>query len=338
MTQPKISIITPSFNQAEFLEETIDSVLSQDYKNLEYIIIDGGSNDESIDIIKKHEKYLTYWVSEPDGGQSEAINKGLRLITGGICNWLCSDDTLTKNSLKSIAYNFNITNFDVYIGGHNIIGHNSEIKRICKGRPLKDSPELSVVYTPMTQPCTFFKAEFFKEFGYLSKSLHYLMDFEIWLKYLLCYGQEKIIEERTNTIANYRLHNSSKTVNEMDISLTNFKSKFMNDKVNVFYSLSKELSLEKEANLLKSCCSPFLHNYQLKMPKNYNLEVSKKAVTYYLFELAKLFFYSEYFSEAMNCLNVINKSFLTKENQRDYSYLKRSINIKNFTKFFKAEK
>jgi len=81
---PRISIVTPSYNQAKFLEETILSVINQNYDNLEYIIIDGGSNDNSVEIIKKYEKYLTYWFSEKDGGQTEARNKGLKKITGDI--------------------------------------------------------------------------------------------------------------------------------------------------------------------------------------------------------------------------------------------------------------
>jgi len=85
---PKISIITPSYNQAEFLEETILSVLNQNYPNLEYMIIDGGSNDGSVEIIRKYEKYLTYWISEPDNGQYDAINKGFSRSTGDIMAWI----------------------------------------------------------------------------------------------------------------------------------------------------------------------------------------------------------------------------------------------------------
>jgi glycosyltransferase involved in cell wall biosynthesis len=100
---PKISIVTPSFNQAVFLEATIQSVLSQNYPNLEYIIIDGGSRDGSIDIIKKYEKSLHYWCSEPDGGQYDAINKGFRHATGDIMGWLNSDDMHFPWTLKTVA-------------------------------------------------------------------------------------------------------------------------------------------------------------------------------------------------------------------------------------------
>ena len=99
---PKISIVTPSFNQGEYLEETILSVIGQNYPNLEYIIIDGGSKDNSVEIIKKYEKYLTYWVSENDEGQSDAINKGFKIATGDIFGWLNSDDLFMPNVFNNI--------------------------------------------------------------------------------------------------------------------------------------------------------------------------------------------------------------------------------------------
>src|SRR5690606_31772171 len=100
---PKISIVTPSYNQGQFIEETILSILNQNYPNLEYIIIDGGSTDNTVEIIKKYEDRITYWVSEKDNGQADAINKGLEQCTGEIFNWINSDDYLAKKSLYSIA-------------------------------------------------------------------------------------------------------------------------------------------------------------------------------------------------------------------------------------------
>lgn len=98
---PKISIVTPSFNQGQYIEETIRSILLQGYPNLEYIVIDGGSTDGAVDVIRKYEKWLTYWVSEPDKGQADAINKGLERCTGEIFNWINSDDILLPN----VAFN-----------------------------------------------------------------------------------------------------------------------------------------------------------------------------------------------------------------------------------------
>ena len=100
---PKITIVTPNYNCEKYLEKTILSVINQNYPNLEYIIIDGGSNDSSIEIIKKYENYLTYWISEPDNGMYEAIQKGFDKSTGEIMAWINSDDMYHKNSFFTVA-------------------------------------------------------------------------------------------------------------------------------------------------------------------------------------------------------------------------------------------
>src|SRR5690606_33324855 len=100
---PKISIVMPSFNQGHLIEESIDSVLSQGYDHLEFIVIDGGSSDKTIEVIKKYESHLAYWVSEKDSGKSNAINKGLSRCTGEIFNWLNSDDLLATDALKMVS-------------------------------------------------------------------------------------------------------------------------------------------------------------------------------------------------------------------------------------------
>jgi glycosyltransferase involved in cell wall biosynthesis len=131
-SQPKITIVTPSYNQGKYIEETIRSVLLQQYPNLEYIIMDGGSSDESVEIIKKYSKWISYWKSEPDKGQSDAINKGMKIGTGSIAGWINSDDMLCKDALNRFAYNFDFSENYIYIGDcfrHDIAGNVSRYHR-----------------------------------------------------------------------------------------------------------------------------------------------------------------------------------------------------------------
>lgn len=129
---PKLSIITPSFNQAEFLEETIRSVISQEYPNLEYIIIDGGSTDGSVEIIKRYDKYISYWISEADRGQSHAINKGLSIATGEWVGWQNSDDIYYEGCFDDLSnYLFN-DGIDLIVGNINIINKKGQILRDLK--------------------------------------------------------------------------------------------------------------------------------------------------------------------------------------------------------------
>ena len=103
---PKISIVTPSYNQGQFIEETLRSILLQNYPNIEYIIMDGGSTDETVAILKKYAPWITHWVSEQDRGQTHAINKGFKKVTGPITNWINSDDVFLPNAFFSVAQNF----------------------------------------------------------------------------------------------------------------------------------------------------------------------------------------------------------------------------------------
>lgn len=180
---PQISIVTPSFNQGQFIEETIRSVLLQGYPNLEYIIIDGGSTDGSVEIIKKYEPWLAYWVSEKDDGQSHAINKGWKHSSGEILCWLNSDDTLLMGTLYRAALTLRERPDAglVYAMGK-IVDVDGNPTGQTFGR---DSNLISMLLTSrnaIAQPSTFVSRRAIDRVGYLNVEFHMSMDWDLWIR------------------------------------------------------------------------------------------------------------------------------------------------------------
>jgi len=204
--EKKISIITPSFNQAAYVEQTINSVLNQNYSNLEYIIIDGGSTDGSVDIIKKYEKNLSSWESTKDNGQSEAVNKGFKKATGEIISWLNSDDLLAENALSKINEHFKATDAGMIYGKTVLFG--DEIKTQIKPLPHDDLTARYLAGMPYSQPSCFFKRQILNEQGALDERLHYAMDYDLFARIALNYE----IKQTQDVFSHYRLHKQSKSV------------------------------------------------------------------------------------------------------------------------------
>ncbi len=181
---PKISVVTPSFNQAQFVEATLTSVLGQGYPNLEYIVIDGGSTDGSAQIIEKYADKLAYWVSEKDRGQSHAINKGLQRATGDIVCWLNSDDSFLPGTLAFVAEQLaDGSGTYAIVGDCSVVYPDGRPSVIMKGgygghRQLLKFWE---GYT-MHQPTIFWRREVLEKVGLLDESLHYIMDFDYWTR------------------------------------------------------------------------------------------------------------------------------------------------------------
>jgi len=186
---PKISVITPSYNQGEFLEETIRSVLLQKYPNLEYIVIDGGSQDHSVEIIKKYEQYLTYWISEPDRGQSHALNKGLAKVTGEIFTFINSDDLLLPNTLWRVADFFtkHPPNW-VLNGGHHEIDRDGNFMQSFNPLPVISWQDLVLGKADQPQPGTFWRTAAFEKTGNFREDLHYYFDQEFFIRLLFHYS------------------------------------------------------------------------------------------------------------------------------------------------------
>lgn len=198
---PRISIITPSYNQGHFIEATIRSVLLQNYPNLEYIIIDGGSTDNTVEIIRKYEPQITYWVSEPDRGQTHAINKGLEKATGEILAYLNSDDYYLPGTLHAVAKHFRTHSETDLLHG-----------RCCyvnaQGEPIGE--QFANIHTfeeiinlwdvwwqkrQFVQPEVFWTKRISDQIGQFNESLYFVMDYEYWCRILLAGGMVGTIDQ-----------------------------------------------------------------------------------------------------------------------------------------------
>ena len=208
---PKLSIITPSFNQAQFLEETILSVLDQNYEPLEFIIIDGGSSDHSVDVIRKHEDRLSYWVSEKDRGQPHALNKGLAQATGEIVAYLNSDDIYLPGAFAAVIDYFKAHPECEWLCGDTMMFGADQPTEVTIARvPKSAAHALSWAYNA-PQPGMFWKRELLSE-GF-AENWRYCFDHELYVRLLLAGHQ---CDHLPKTLAGYRLHAASKTVAEGD--------------------------------------------------------------------------------------------------------------------------
>lgn len=231
---PRISVITPSFNQGKFIERTIKSVIQQDYPNLEYIIVDGSSTDGTLDILKKYDNKLI-WISEKDKGQADAINKGIRMSTGEIIAYLNADDTYANGTLKRVSEFFKNNKSVMWLTGRcRIVDEDDrEIRKMItmyKNFLLNYySYKMLLITNPISQPATFWRREVIEEFGLFDINEHLVMDYEYWLRIGKKYSPA-IIDDY---LACFRIHKRSKT---MSTNFSNFKQELA---VSKKYSRSK---------------------------------------------------------------------------------------------------
>jgi glycosyltransferase involved in cell wall biosynthesis len=202
----KISLITPNYNYGHFLEETIRSVLLQGYPNLEYIIIDGGSTDNSVEIIHKYEPWLTYWVSEPDKGQAHAINKGLKKCTGEVFNWINSDDYMEPDSLEKIS--INLKNFDVLAGCVQNFSEEKSTKKIFTNKKLS-AVDLIASRTDFHQPGIWLRPTLIEQIGGFDETMDCCFDWDLIVKYVNRFPKVAYINR---ILVNFRLHSNAKTI------------------------------------------------------------------------------------------------------------------------------
>lgn len=209
MKSPLVSIVTPSYNQAAFLEQTIKSVLGQGYPNLEYIVVDGGSKDGSVEIIKQYSDRLSWWVSEKDSGQAEAINKGFAHCTGEIVAWLNSDDIYMGKSIRSAVEAFEEYP-DAILVYSNVLSINQDGKPINLMRFKDWGLEGLMEFKIISQPSVFMKRTALEKAGFLDQSYHYMLDTHLWLR-IAQQGKMHFVNE---TWAAARYHESAKNISQ----------------------------------------------------------------------------------------------------------------------------
>lgn len=207
---PKISVVTPSFNQGQFLEKCIKSVIKQDYPDFEYIIIDGGSTDNSLDIIAEYRQYLAYSVSEPDNGQSSAINKGFKKAKGELVVWLNSDDYYLPGAFRKVAeaYGRNPEASFYFGNGLRVDSKGMKKSRFFESETVNFNRDaLLYCLNYILQPATFINASYLKKIGFLDEGLDYGMDTDLWLRL----SKEKMPAFVPETLAASREYGDTKT-------------------------------------------------------------------------------------------------------------------------------
>lgn len=210
MDRPRISLITPSYQQAAYLEECIGSVHAQGVP-VEHIVVDGGSTDGSAALIEKHAHRLAWWCSEKDGGQSDAINKGLSHTTGDIFSWLNSDDALLPQALERVRAAFAADPALLVFGGQ-VMHRDGQGERVFDR--LNGTDDLQLYCDPViNQPATYLRMDVVRGIGGVDPALRYVMDVELWWQVLFRHGTRHLRFEAV-PLAMFRLHDESKTVTQ----------------------------------------------------------------------------------------------------------------------------
>ena len=207
MLDPLISIVTPSFNQGRYLGETLDSVLTQGYRNLEYLVLDGGSTDKSVDVIKGRQEQLAFWRSEADDGQPAAINQGFRRARGVIMGWLNSDDLYLNDTLHTVAQALSgcLKEAVVLYGGCELFQDGGTAKEL--RMPVPFERRRLEITDFIDQPSVFFTRAAWERVGPLDESLHYAFDWDWFLRAARCCR----FQPCDRVLSRYRIHRQHKT-------------------------------------------------------------------------------------------------------------------------------
>jgi glycosyltransferase involved in cell wall biosynthesis len=278
--QPRISIITPSYNQGRYLEENILSVSNQGIIDLEHIIIDGGSTDNSKEVLEKYTDKLTYWVSEPDQGQSDAVNKGFAKATGEIIGWLNSDDYYPSHVLDKVLQAFSDPSVNMVCGTSILFDETGKQEKgeatVTETRNL----EFHLRFPDINQPGTFFRRKTINEFMPLNNTLHFVMDRELWIKYLQQYGLNSV-KTLDQPLVFFRSHADSKSESK--------EAEFDNEYATILHWLAKQYKLEEITELIAIRYN-LIKGYTYSYAKYPDKETTLNMLRYFLLKRGGLVF------------------------------------------------
>ena len=317
------SIITPSYNQAQFLIQTMTSVLEQK-PDVNYQVIDGGSTDESTEIIEKHKNQLDYWGSEPDNGQSHAINKGLKRAKGDFINWLNSDDYYEANALATIEEN--LTPDLTGIGAKSRLFNSAGTLSYSRGTDIYlDNVAKTIGWARIDQPETFFCKEAWDKVGLLNESLHYCMDREWWIRYLYLFGLDSF-KRIDDVLVNFRIHDNSKTQTA--------QPGFLKEHHSLYYAMAKVIDHQEAMRFLEKSVAihPQLDTTISEWKDN---ELVRHSFNYYLLKSADEFYAQRDFKLVQGFLGLVTVDWLADEDKALYKRLKFRSQLGPLVKFLR---
>lgn len=252
MKRPTISILTPSYNQGSHIERNILSILKQNYQSFEHIVIDGGSTDNTVELLKKYPHLK--WISEKDKGQADALNKGLKIATGEIIGWINSDDFYEPNIFNDVVMAFEDTATKWVIGNVSYFYEESNLLQPHKSFPithknlLKD-PDI------LKQPATFFRRSIIEQVGGWDVSLHYVMDYDLWLKIVnIC--EPKLID---NHWANFTIQKTQKSLCKNILKQFDEMNKVMR-RNGASFSYTLRMAVRKHLILIRHSIKSYFYN------------------------------------------------------------------------------
>ncbi len=269
---PRISIVSPSYQQADYLEECLRSVQQQEGAEVEHIVVDGGSTDASPSILERHADHLAWWCSEKDKGQSEAINKGLAHATGDIFNWLNSDDALLPGALRTVSEAF-AADPDLLVFGGRLVHRKGDREEVFL--PQNDASDVVQLHTApvIAQPATFFRMEVLRTLGGVDPALRYVMDLELWWRFLFHFGSDRVRFVPVE-LAMFRLHDESKTVSA--------HAGFLQETAELLHGMCEAVGLADLAQVLRVAHAPVPGLRGVPVPREQQDMVRRMAVHFLL--------------------------------------------------------